>query len=270
MMKKEGGLSSPPNGGLENPPSFEQKQPSGGQECPPSVPSHPNDENPPTHGDAFLNPHAEIDRHGHRLPHWQQGDVCYFVTWHLADALPQEKLKQWRHEKECWLRLYPQPWDEKTQTEYLARFSGRIDEGLDASLGLCLLREAKLAKVVADSLLHFDGQRYDLSAFVVMPNHVHVLFRLRETHRLEQVVQSWKGFTASELNRRTGRHGALWQEGYWDRMIRNARHFDRCLEYLRANPTKAKLPEKEFICWEKKEGGLSSPPGGGLENPPLP
>jgi len=208
---------------------------------------------------SFFDPNKEIDIHTHRLPHWQQGEVFYFVTWRLADSLPQEKLKQLREEKENWLRLHPEPWDDESEDEYHRLFSDRIDQWLDAGEGSCILRDPVLANIVAGAFHYFDGKRYDLVAFVVMPNHVHVLFRLRAPHRLEEVIKSWKGFTAREINKRLGKPGSLWQEGYWDRMIRNERHFFKCIEYIQKNPKRARLRTREYILWER-EGGLSSPP----------
>jgi type I restriction enzyme R subunit len=236
-------------GGFSNPPLKE-----GGQECPPSV--------------AFLDPNAPIDRHEHRLPHWQQGDVFYFVTWRLADSLPAEKIKEWQAERDAWLSRHPGPWDEKTEEEYHERFSRQIDQWLDQGHGSCLLRDREYSTLVADAIRHFIGERYNIASFVVMPNHVHVLFRLRVPHRLEEVVKSWKGFTAREINRRIGKTGPLWQEDYWDRLIRNPRHFAKCAEYIRENPVKAKLRQGEFVM--VMGGGFSNPPvnKGGLENPP--
>jgi REP element-mobilizing transposase RayT len=234
--KTEGGLSSPP----------------GGQECPPS----------------FFDRYADLEQHERRLPHWQQGAVFYFVTWRLADALPKGKLDEWRDARDAWLRWHPEPWDEATEAEYHRLFSRQIDAWLDAGSGPCLLRDAQLAQIVAWALRHFDGERYVLKAFVVMPNHVHVLFRLVAPHRLEDVLKSWKGFTAREINRRLDRSGQLWQEEYWDRMIRNEEHFMKCREYLLRNPAKAALREGEFVLYDAStEGGLSSPPGG-QECPP--
>src|SRR4029077_8626429 len=174
----------------------------------------------------FLDPYSDIDIHEHHLPHWQQGDVFYFVTYRLADALPAGKLGEWRDEKNVWMRRHPEPWDAKTEAEYHRLFSNRIDEWLDAGHGSRILRQPALARIVADAFHHFDGKRYDLDSFVVMPNHVHVLFRLRAGEALEKVVHSWKSFTAKEINRarergRLARTGQVWQEEYWDRMIRN-------------------------------------------------
>lgn len=211
-----------------------------GQECPPS----------------FFNPRAEIDVTRNRLPHWQQGKAWVFVTWRLADSLPKAKLDRWKEERAIWLSLHSKPWDEKTEIEYHDRFSRQIDVWLDQGSGSCVLKEAANATIMADALLHFDGNRYQLAAFVVMPNHVHVLFRPLGAHALAAILKSWKGFTARVINRRMGRTGTLWQDEYWDRLIRNARHFFKVAEYIRENPAKAKLQAGTFVVWER---GLSSP-----------
>ncbi|HEY3901477.1 MAG TPA: transposase [Chthoniobacter sp.] len=201
----------------------------------------------------FFDPHAEIHRHTHRLPHWQQGEVFYFVTWRLADALPQAKLDEWREVKTTWLHSHPEPWDATTAQEYHQLFSRRIDVWLDAGSGSCALRDRNLAEVIARALRHFDGERYHLAAFVVMPNHVHALFRLVTPYHLEKVIGSWKGFTAREINRRLGRSGALWQENYWDRMIRHEEHFAMCRNYILENPLHAKLRGGEFVLFDAIE-----------------
>jgi type I restriction enzyme R subunit len=233
----------------------------GGRECPPSVDG------------SFFNPHGEIDKTSHHLPHWQQGEAWVFVTWRLGDSLPKAKLDQWKHEREAWMMHHPKPWDEKTEAEYHERYSRQIDEWLDQGSGSCVLQDPANARIVADALRHFDGKRYGLASFVVMPNHVHVLFRPLGAHTLPEIVKSWKGFTAREINKRIGKKGALWQDEYWDRLIRNERHFFKVAEYIRENPMKAMLREGQFILESglSKESGLSSPlppTNGGLENPP--
>jgi len=205
-----------------------------------TVPKSPN-------AGHFLNPYAPIEKHKHQLPHWQQGSVYYFVTWRLADSLPKEKLARWKEERDLWLGFHPEPWDTRTETEFHERFSQAIDDWLDAGEGSCVLRNPLLANCVADALLHFNNQRYVMDTFVVMPNHVHALFRLLPPHRLESVIKSWKGFSAREINRRLKKQGAVWQENYWDRMIRNENHWAKSREYILQNPVKARLSEREFI-----------------------
>ncbi len=125
----------------------------------------------------FLNPAGEIARHERNLPHWQQDGVWQFVTWRLADSLPQSKLAQWQAERNAWLARHPEPWDDVTKKAYRARRRARLNEWLDAGYGSCVLRRPDCAEVVAGALRYFHGNRYVLGAFVVMPNHVHVLFR---------------------------------------------------------------------------------------------
>jgi type I restriction enzyme R subunit len=194
--------------------------------------------NPPH---SFFNPNAEIDVTQNHLPHWQQRHTWIFVTWRLGDSLPIVKLAQWKHERELWLSHHPEPWDEAIDSEYHDRFSQQIDEWLDQGIGSCVLKDPANATIVADALRHYDGQRYELATFVVMPNHVHVLFRPLGAHALPEILKSWKGFTAREINHQIGKTGALWQDEYWDRLIRNEHHFFKVAEYIQQNPVKAKL-----------------------------
>jgi type I restriction enzyme R subunit len=100
---------------------------------------------------------------------------------------------------------------------------------------------------VGNALRHFHSERYELRNFVVMPNHVHVLFHPLGSHLLADILKSWKGFTAREINRRRNEEGVVWQSGYWDRLIRNPRHLEKAAIYLRENPVKAGLLEGEYL-----------------------
>ncbi len=201
---------------------------------------------------SFFDPYGEIDVTHNFLPHWQQGNVYVFVTWRLGDSLPQTKLDQWKEEKDVWLKRHPRPWDIGTAIRFHKRFSRRI--------GSCVLKDPALANMVADAFRHFDGERYELVSFVVMPNHVHVLFCPLGSHPIPKIVKSWKWFTARKINRKIGTSGRFWQEDYWDRLIRHPLHFSRCVEYIRDNPTKAGLHDGQFLLFEKVGGGTSLSP----------
>ena len=255
-------------GGLENPPSLEKPMHR------PVVNSdrHLKPKNEVSaHSDSFLNPHAPIRQHKHRLPHCQQGSVYYFVTWRLADSLPKEKLALWT-KKNYWLQNNSPPWSTETESEYHERFSQTIDDWLDAGEGSCLLTDPRAAHSVSSALMHFDNERYVIDSFVVMPNHVHVMFRLIEPNRLEALVKSWKGFTAREINQELNKRGHLWQEDYWDRIIRDENHLLKCREYIRDNPVKARLTQDQFVLFnrEEEEGGRVFQPAlnGGQECSP--
>lgn len=198
----------------------------------------------------FFNPWREIERTHNHLPHWQQSGASYFVTWRLADSLPKELLDQHYHEQERWLSANSQPWDEATVAEYHQRFSSRMDQWLDQGHGSCVLRTPAYAEIVADALRHFDGQRVALISFVVMPNHVHVIFTLNPEWKLEEMIHSWKRQSATAINRQRGATGALWMKDYFDRLIRDPGHLHNCVRYIRNNPTKARLRAGEHVLYE--------------------
>jgi len=94
---------------------------------------------------------------------------------------------------------------------------------------------------VENALLHFDGQRYQMLAWCVMPNHVHALIESREGFPVPALLQVWKSFTARKANRVLNRAGTLWQRDYHDRYIRNTEHFLDAIGYIEGNPVKAGL-----------------------------
>ena len=188
-----------------------------------------------------------MDKHTDKLPHWQQGHAYVFVTWRLADSLPQAKIIKWKEEKERWVSFNPKPWDLATESKYYERFGQTMDHWLDAGYGSCLLENHENGKIVSDALLHFNHQRYNLSDFVIMPNHVHVLFQPLECHKLENIIKTWKQYTAKEINLRRGMQGALWQKNYWDRLIRSQEHFDWTRNYIHNNPQN--LAAEKYFLW---------------------
>jgi putative transposase len=202
----------------------------------------------------FFNPYAEIRKTEHNLPHWHQNGVYCFVTWRLGDALPEEKLARWRAEREAFFAAHPLPWDDTTEEAHHSLFSERIDQWLDAGYGSCLLRDPASREIVETALGHFDGDRYDLTAYVIMPNHVHVLVQLRAHPPLDRLLHSWKSYTAKAINKQVKRTGPLWQEDYWDRLIRNERHFAKCLRYIQDNPHKAKLAPGTYTLYQRSAG----------------
>ena len=200
----------------------------------------------------FFNPYADIRQTENCLPHWQQEGAVYFITFRLADAVPSHLRVQWESERGAWLRVHPEPWSKEIEREYHERFSGAIERWLDAGYGACLLRRPECAQIVAGTLRHFEGQRVIMISSVVMHNHVHALFVQNPEWPLEKLIRSWKGFTARRINAVLGRTGGLWQRDYFDRLVRDEKHFANCVRYIRRNPEKARLSEGEFILWESE------------------
>ena len=98
--------------------------------------------------------------------------------------------------------------------------------------------------MVEDALLHFDGQRYGLLEWCVMPNHVHVLAQTCVGFQLDKVIHSWKSFTAKAANRVLDRKGEFWMLDYFDRFIRDETHLAATIAYIRENPVSAGLVER--------------------------
>ena len=164
------------------------------------------------------------------LPHFDGGEVPQMVTYCLADSIPALRIEEWQEQ----LRLLP---DDRAK----AILRRRIDRYLDGGHGRLVLRTPQVAEVVQQALLHFDGDRYRLWAWVVMPNRVHVLCTPDRDHRLPDIVHSWKSFTAHAANRLLGRTGPFWRRDFWDRYARDARHFDAAVSYIEWNPVRAGL-----------------------------
>ena len=101
-------------------------------------------------------------------------------------------------------------------------------------------------------MLHFEGERSAMVSFVVMPNHVHALFMLLSGWSLENLIHSWKSFSAKRINHRTGQSGVLWQKDYFDRLVRDSEHFENCVRYIWNNPKKAGLRRDGFDLWESE------------------
>jgi carbamoyl-phosphate synthase large subunit len=156
-------------------------------------------------------------------------------------------LREWQDELRKWREFHPQPWDYKTACEYELRFVQGREKWLDAGHGGCLLRQRPSAQIVADTLRHFEGERYALDAFVVMPNHVHVIFKPKAEHSVSEILHSWKSFSAHALNQLHKARGQVWSEESFDRIVRDWDSLVAYREYIRRNPAEARIGETELI-----------------------
>ncbi len=194
-----------------------------------------------------LDPHAKVQKHRRNLPHWELCDATYFVTFRLADAVPQDVLRRWKEELETWRKFHPEPWDAVTKYEYQKRFQEDREHWLDQGHGECLLKKSDVAAIVVNALRHFDRDRYVLDAFAVMPNHVHVLVRLAGGQTLADILHSWKSFSTKAINQLLERTGRLWQEESYDRIVLGWNELVRYRGYIVRNPEKARLRKGEFV-----------------------
>lgn len=167
-------------------------------------------------------------------PHRDLPHSLQFITFRLADSLPQRLLRDLEREA-CRL---PEP----QRTSFKRR---RLEEWLDAGYGCCVLSRPEMAAVVEDALRYHHGRRYRLMAWCIMPNHLHVL--IERHYSLPRIVQTWKSMTTRWmlLNNQSLALGvpgrSLWVRDYWDRYIRDEKHFNAAVHYIHENPVKAGL-----------------------------
>jgi REP element-mobilizing transposase RayT len=184
------------------------------------------------------------------LPHFDGRVVPQFLTLHLADSIPAAVIERWQRQ----LRYLD-------KTEERIVMQQRIEKYLDMGYGECCLRQPEVAKMVQDSLLEFDNVRYNLFAWVVMPNHTHSLLTRFEEWELDQLMHSHKSYTAHKANKLLDRTGQFWMTEYYDRFIRNDEHFRNTVRYIENNPVKAKLCAKPSdwpfsSAWFRRHGKL--------------
>lgn len=193
--------------------------------------------------DANTNPAFRYSRGF--LPHIKYDGHLQMVTYRLADALPAGVAD----------RLLAEVKQGNQQAEYRKK----LEAYQDAGHGACWLRRPEIATIVRDSLLFFEGQRYHLHAWLIMPNHVHLVAEEISPHPLHKTVMNWKSFTAKQINQRLKRTGTVWQREHWDRYIRNQSHYENAMTYIFENPVKAGLVQRiedwPWSSWgmEKKE-----------------
>ncbi|RME72814.1 MAG: hypothetical protein D6781_01615 [Verrucomicrobia bacterium] len=175
------------------------------------------------------------------LPHRDQTGATAFVTFRLADSLPKERLAAWFREQQTFIETHPKPWDARTAETYRRRFPERLESWLDEAHGECLLRDPVAADIIEEALRHFDGERYILDTYVIMPNHVHVLVKPLPGHTLRQIIHTWKSYTARRINEALGRTGSVWQEESFDHLVRSAKKLQHFRDYIAQNPGRASL-----------------------------
>ncbi len=163
------------------------------------------------------------------LPHCDFPNLVQYVTFRLSDSMPSSRRAEW---------------------EYLLKIEdgkdrrSKLEEYLDRGVGNCELRDPRIAQVTEDALLHFHQQRYELLAWCIMPNHVHVLHHISSTP-LWKIIQGWKIHATIRLRRQRRNAelplGQFWQREYWDTFMRDEEQQRKAIKYIEANPTKAKL-----------------------------
>jgi len=194
-----------------------------------------------------------------RLPHWDQPGATYFITTCLPGSIPAQGLVEIEQVRGR-LERQPRPADVRPddwKTRQWKRLFARREEWLDCKPAVRSLKDKRLAAEVVTSLKHFDGERYDLVAWVVMPSHLHWVFRPRDTwveslgtavedrSPRRRIQHSVNLHTAIECNRLLGRAGGFWQRESYDHCVRDEEELERIVAYVHGNPIRAGLVERD-------------------------
>lgn len=170
------------------------------------------------------------------LPHINNINLIQSITFRLADSLPRQILENFESEL-----------SHIAQKERKIKLRQKIEDYLDSGYGCCALKHPKMADIMQETLLKHDNEKYNLIAWCIMPNHVHVLIKPKID--LSKIVQSWKSYTGRFAIKHNAELGlgvpnqSFWMKNYWDRYVRDEKHYYAIIDYIHFNPVKAGLCE---------------------------
>ena len=173
-----------------------------------------------------------------KFPH-REYKPLQFITYRLYDSVPQKVIEVWKEE----LKVTEMTMSNDPRVEILRK---RIDKYEDAGYGQCFLQDSRIASMVQENLFHFNGVRYNVLGWCIMPNHVHVLIEVKEGWTLSTIMHGWRSYTAHQANKILGRTGDFWMEEYFDRYIRDEKHLETVINYIDNNPVKAGLVDEAY------------------------
>lgn len=201
--------------------------------------------------------HIKFNYRSRHLPHMFNVDKPMFITYRMNFTLPKPLLDEYNRRRTEW-HIEHKNLEEKEKVEALegkdARFFQWFDDLLAKSAEVPqILHRDDLTAIISESLKRFDGLRYKLLAYCIMPNHLHVLvYPLQQAgggiFSPQHMIYTWKKFTATEINKILDRKGSLWHKENYDRMIRDEEELNSTVNYIVQNPVKAGLV-KDWRHW---------------------
>lgn len=196
------------------------------------------------------------------LPHWYMPAATHFITFRLADSLPRVVLDDLREQKSRLMKRRIAGHSEGAHRESVhKRLFTMYDDALARHRDVNWLADPRVAALVRRSLHFWNGTKYGLLAYCIMPNHVHLLARpfdavpTTETDwdqmepgecanrhsPMSKMMHSLKSYTAHEANKILGRTGPFWQHESYDHWVRDDDELERIVQYIAANPVAAGL-----------------------------
>ena len=195
----------------------------------------------------YYNPEESLTITHGNLPHWNQQQKCYAVTFRLYDALPQHVVQSYLEE---WERAIGYA-NTEVHTARQTWLHKRMMEYLDAGYGACWLRDEGVRRIVEEAFSYIDRHIARIYAYVIMPNHVHAVIETRPEVTIQRVMQRLKGISAKQINQYLGLTGRVWQREYFDRIVRNEAHYQRAIQYIISNPQHCTTGE--FTLWMRNQ-----------------
>ena len=197
------------------------------------------------------------------LPHVKHEGASYFATFRLADSLPKEVLLGFERERAERLRRLTDFAKRRetindSEEEIVRDLQRQIERYLDKGRGACHLARPDIAVLVRDTLGHFQGGRYLLQEWVVMPNHVHAILWPMPNYLLSDILKSWKQFISRRAKKILEMRDKepFWQTEFYDHWIRDEEEKARISRYIRNNPVTAGLCTlPEDWRWSSAAGG---------------
>ena len=187
------------------------------------------------------------------LPHWQPEGAEFFITFRLTGSLPKEVVEKLRQQRKKFNEQSESRYKKEIQKKIFQKYEDLLDR---AESGPAWLKNEKIYEIVKNALQYYDQKKYDLYAYCIMPNHVHLVFKLLDAkgdsnineieYPVTTIMQSIKSYTALECNKVLGRKGAFWQSESFDRVIRDQDELENTIRYTLNNPVKAGLIDQ----WE--------------------
>lgn len=195
----------------------------------------------------YIDLNGEFDGWHRHLPHLHQECKVQFFTFRLEDSLPQNILAELRKKKEEFERQHLSPWDEATTNEFHKIINKKKERWLEQGYGECVLRRPDVRKILIDAITYIDETKCLILGYVIMPNHVHLLMWPLPGFDSIKTIGTIKQYSARRINKMLGRRGRLWNDEFFERMIRNEKHLRYCLDYIQKNPRN--IPEGEYALY---------------------
>ncbi len=197
----------------------------------------------------FLNKHEPIYETTGNLPHWTQYGKITFVTFRLADSLPQYIIDNIKTEYESIKQQLLKEGCQKELEFLKVKKHNQLEKYLDKGYGSCILKNKQYQDIIIQTLEHDNNLMYELHCYVIMPNHIHLLIEPKEQATIQQIIKTIKSVSAHKINSYTNQIGSIWQKEYFDRIIRNEDHYNRVVNYIRQTPSHCS--PSEYILWER-------------------